>query len=121
MKNYYEFKCSLGSAKAYTTLENLFRIENHGFKLPDIFFNIMYYISEGKGNFLSFSDAHKLLLVALEADMPDVKKRKKFVDIFFNERRFVGISEVNTFISEACRQPDIENDGDQPKKQEANP
>ena len=106
MKNYYEFKCSLGSAKAYTTLE---------------IFNIMNYISEGKGNFLSFSDAHKLLLVALEADMPDVKKRKKFVDIFFNERRFVGISEVNTFISEACRQPDIENDGDQPKKQEANP
>jgi hypothetical protein len=113
MKNYVEFKNGEIIVKAYTTLENIYEIENSGINLTKLFLDIV-----NSGNILSFTMARKILEIAIKADIPDFKERAEFVKSFFEKNKFKACDEVSAFVIEAVKTPvneDVSNDFDEKK------
>ncbi len=105
MKNYIEFTVDNKTAKAYTTLENLYEIEASGINLSNLFFKML-----NANEVLSFTIARKILDVAIRADLTDFKERAEFVKLFFDKKRFKACDEVSAFILDAVKTPSSEND-----------
>ena len=99
MKNYFEFELNDKIVKAYTTLENLFEIESAGINLAQTFLNIL------NGKILSFTDARKILNLAIKADLENIKDRAEFVKDYFEFNKFKACDQVSAFILEAVKTP----------------
>lgn len=111
MKNYFEFTINDKTAKAYKTLENVYEIETGGLNLAQIFLDI------ANGKILSFTDARKILDIAIKADISDFKERAKFVSDYFNHKRFKACDEVSAFVLNLLSTPQNDDDaGDTEKK-----
>lgn len=100
MKNYIEFESGGVIAKAYTTIDNVYEIEDAGISLSKLFFDILH-----ADNILSFKVSSKILDVAIKADIPDFKKRSEFVKFYFDKKRFKACDEVSAFVIQAVRTP----------------
>lgn len=111
MKNYFEFTIGDKTAKAYKSLENVYEIETSGLNLAQIFLDI------ANGKILSFTDARKILDVAIKADINDFKERVKFVSDYFDQKRFKACDEVSAFVLNLLSTPQNDDDtGDTEKK-----
>lgn len=106
MKNYQEFTVGAQSAKAYTTLENIYYVEEAvGINFAQEFFNIA-----NSQELLSFSMARKVLSAAIATDMTNLRERENFVAKFFDAKRFRACDEVSAYILDACKTPKDEAD-----------
>lgn len=113
MKNYFEFTIGDKTSKAYKSLDNVYEIEASGLNLAQIFLDIAV-----SGKILSFTDATKILDLSIKADVTDFKERSKFVNDYFNQKRFKACDEVSSFILNLLKTPknDSDDTGDTEKK-----
>jgi hypothetical protein len=113
MKNYVEFTIEEKTAKAYTTLENIYEIENSGVNLSKVFFNML-----NSGEILSFTVARKILDIAIKADITDFKARAEFIKLYFDKKRFKACDEVTAFVIEAVKTPSSDTEDSQEESED---
>jgi len=100
------FKVGVRVAKAYHSLDNLYRIENSGVNLNQIYFDVMSEAVNGKTYAISFSECQKILNAALEADLEDLKDRSSFIREYLDHNRVKASTEVLSFVIEALKMPE---------------
>lgn len=109
------FKVGDCEAKAYHSLDNLYRIENSGTNLNQIYFDILDDAVQGKTYALSFGDCQKILNSALEADLSDFKERSKFIRCYLEHYRAMASNKVIDFIVEALKMPGDNSEAEEKK------
>lgn len=109
------FKVRDREAKAYHSLDNLYRIENSGTNLNQIYFDVMNEAVQGKTYALSLSECQKILNSALEADLSDLKERSKFIKDYLDYQRVKASTEVLGFVIEALKMPEDDSEAEEKK------
>lgn len=109
LTNYVEIEANGKVAKAYYSLENLYRIEKTGISLTKL-------AIETVNAPPSLTETREILMEALRADMPSLEERKEFVNEFINEKRFLAAITTQTFIHKALTAPESDDGDDASEK-----